>query len=115
MNASKTNYPAVSIVLLTFATAVIHIFLGVTTPGMFMFVLNGVGFLALLAAYRLDLPVVRERRGLVRWAFMGYTAVTILAWVAIGDKSLPAGMLGYITKLIELALLALLWLDKPKR
>jgi hypothetical protein len=43
---------------------------------------------------------------------MGFVAVTILAWVAIGDKSWPAGALGYVTKLVELVLIALLWNDR---
>jgi hypothetical protein len=43
---------------------------------------------------------------------MGFAAVTFLAWVAIGDKSWPAGALGYFTKIVELVLLALLWNDR---
>jgi hypothetical protein len=45
---------------------------------------------------------------------MGFTAVTILAWIAIGDKSWPAGQLGYLTKAIEVVLLGLLWTERPQ-
>jgi hypothetical protein len=46
---------------------------------------------------------------MVRWAFIAYTLVTIAAWLAIGDKSIPQGLLGYFTKMVELALVVALW------
>jgi hypothetical protein len=60
-------------------------------------------------------PFFRDNRRLVRWAFMGYTLVTILAWVAIGDKSWPGGSLGYFSKLIELILIVSLWSDRSEK
>jgi hypothetical protein len=98
-----------AIIVLTLATALIH--LSLQFPDV-MFILNGLGYLGLLAATYLSLPVAKDNPRLVRWAYLGFTAVSILAWVAIGDKSWPAGMLGYITKLIEVALLALLWMTR---
>jgi hypothetical protein len=74
-----------------------------------MFILNGLGYLALLAAYFLPISFLQKNHALVRWAFIGFTLVTILAWVAIGDKTY---LLGYITKLIEIALIVLLWMDR---
>ncbi len=102
----------VGIVLFTLATALIHISLLFPDP---LFILNGLGYLTLLAAYTLPLPLVKERREAVRWVFLGYAAVTIVAWLAIGDKSWPSGALGYITKLIELILIAFLILDRSQR
>lgn len=96
------------IVGLTLLTAIIHFSL--LFPDL-LFILNGAGFLTLLAAYILPNQYFRQNRALIRIAFMAFTAITILAWVAIGDKSWPAGMLGYFTKAIELALLGLLWSD----
>lgn len=96
------------IVILSLATAIIHFSL--LFPDV-LFILNGAGFLTLLAAYILPIQYFRQNRALIRIAFMAFTAITILAWVAIGDKSWPAGMLGYFTKAIELALLGLLWSD----
>jgi hypothetical protein len=96
----------IAIVILTLATAFIHFSLLFPNP---MFILNGLGYLVLLAAYFLPLPLAKDNRGLVRWVFIGYTLVTILAWVAIGDK---AWVVGYLTKLIEIVLVILLWTDK---
>ncbi len=95
-------------------TALIHLVLLSVLMGQVstLFVLNGLGFLGLLAAYLLPLDFLRRYHGLVRWTLIAFTAVTILAWVAIGNKSLPAGALGYLTKIDELILIVLLWLDK---
>lgn len=112
MNNSSLSPAKVAIILLTIATAGIHFSLLFPDP---IFILNGLGFLALLAAYFLPLPFAKDNRSLVKWAFMGYTAVTIMAWIAIGEKSWPAGMMGYLTKLIEIALIVLLWRDKPAK
>ena len=99
-----------TIVLVTgLITALIHLVLlnvgmGTIDP---LFTLNGLGYLALLAALFLDLPVVSKQRTLVHWAFMAFTAVTILAWAIMGG---PYTMLGYLTKLDELVLIAALYL-----
>ena len=106
---TKLGPKQIAIVILTLATALIHFSL--LFPDV-LFILNGLGYLVLLAAYFLPLPFAKDNRGLVRWAFIGFTVVTILAWAAIGDKSWPEGALGYVTKLIELVLVVLLWTDK---
>jgi hypothetical protein len=75
-----------------------------------LFVLNGVGYLAL--AVLLYAPVSRldPYRRLLRWVLMGYAAVTIVlygVWGAMsGDWTVP---LGPIDKLIEASLIGLLW------
>ena len=75
-----------AIVVLTVATAIIHIALAFVALGagdtttFIMFMLNGLAYLILLAAYYLDLPLARDYPRLVRWAFIALTAVTILAW-----------------------------------
>ncbi len=96
----------IAIVILTLATAFVHLSLLFPDP---LFILNGLGYLALLAAYFLPLPFTKDYRGLVRWIFIGYILVTILAWVVMGDKT---WWVGYITKLIEIVLVVLLWTDK---
>jgi hypothetical protein len=102
----------VAIVVFTLITAFIHLVVLNTLMGKvdLLFTLNGLGYLGLLAAY--FLPFVRNYRTLVRWAFMAFTLVTIVAWLAIGDKTLPGGALGYFTKLDELALVIALWRDR---
>lgn len=100
----------IAIILLTLATAVVHLVLLNISSGGFdpLFTLNGLGYLGLLALYFLPIPIARDNRGLVRWLFMGFTAVTVIAWVAIGLR-IP---LGYIDKAIEIVLIVLLWMDR---
>ena len=99
-----------AIILVTgLITALVHLVLlnvvmGTIDP---LFTLNGLGYLGLLAALFLDLPVVSGQRTLVHWAFMAFAAVTILAWVVMGR---PYTALGYVTKLDELILIAALFL-----
>lgn len=99
----------VGIALLTLATAGIHLYLSQTAG--IMFVLNGLGYIGLLIALLVKFPLLAGRERIIHYAFMGYTAVTILAWVAIGQKSLsdPLGPIGYTTKAIELLLIGALW------
>ena len=111
----------IGIILLTLVTAVVHLILlnqtmirltGRIDP---LFTLNGLGYLGLLIVYFLPVPIASNNRGLLRRVFIGYTALTILAWVAMGSKSGPGAALGYITKVDELALIGLLWLDRQPR
>jgi hypothetical protein len=101
----------IGILLLGLATAAIHLValnlsMGKVDP---LFTLNGLGYLALLAAYFLPLPILRQNHGLVRWALIGFATLTILAWVIMGK---PYTTLGYLTKLIEAGLIGLLLLDR---
>jgi hypothetical protein len=75
-----------------------------------IFTLNGLGYLALLAAFFLQVPVLQNNRGLIRWVFIGYTALTILAWIPAGSRDL----LGYGTKLVEIVLIVMLYLDQRR-
>lgn len=109
MNASqaKTKFGLLQtgIVILAAATALIHLTLSFPDP---MFILNGLGYLGLTGALFLPLPVARDHRPLVRTILMGYTALTIILWVAIGMRT----PIGYAAKVIELGLIALLWMDR---
>ncbi len=102
------------IVLTTLITAIVHLVILNLNGIDLMFTLNGLGYLALLAALFLPASFLRENRGLVYWAFIAFTILSILAWVVLGDKSWPGGALGYLTKLDEIVLVILLWLDKPR-
>ena len=91
-------------------TALVHLVLlsvliGSPAP---QFILNGIGYLVLLALFWFNPSFVAGNRGLLHYAFMGFTAVTIIAWIAIGDKSDPVG---YLTKLSEVILLVALWMN----
>ena len=97
----------IGIVVLALATALIHIALAIPEGlTLFPFYLNGIGYVTLTAAL-FFLPLQSHRR-LIRWAFMGFTALTIVLWVFLGQ---PYTTIGYLTKVIEVALLVLLWLD----
>ncbi len=99
----------IGIVLLAAATAIIHLTLAFPLSlGNVMFILNCLGYLGLTAALFLPLPYAKDHRPLVRYALMGFTALTIILWVAIGMRT----AIGYSAKIIEVALIALLWLDR---
>ena len=94
----------IAIVVLTLITAAIHFSL--VFPSV-MFILNALGYLTLLAALYLPLPQLSGYRHLVRWALMGYAALTIVLWVVMGSR-IP---IAYVAKVDELALIVLLWLE----
>jgi hypothetical protein len=96
----------VGILLLTLATAAMHLYLGLSF-GNTLFVLNGLGYLGLLAALRLPIPQLVRFRGAVRWALVGYTALTIVLYFI--DN--PGMIIGYVDKAIEVTLIALLLVD----
>jgi hypothetical protein len=91
----------IGIILLAVATALIHIVLALPA-NLIMFYLNGLGYIGLTAA--LYLPQFAAYRRIIRWALIGFTAVTIVGWAIVGERSLIA----YIDKFIEAALIGLL-------
>lgn len=103
----------IGIIIFTLATAILHIIL---FPDI-MFTLNGLGYLALLGAYLLPIPFFQERRNLVWWVFVGYTALTIVLWVIMGEKDFSAStssMIGYYAKAAELFLIGFLLADRSQ-
>lgn len=101
----------IGIIVLALATALIHFGLNVMMGKLdVLFTLNGLGYLALLAALFLPIPILSRYRSLIRWVFIVYTLITIGAWIAMGARDL----LGYTTKLIEVALVILLLLDRSR-
>lgn len=110
MNLTGKHY---GIILAALATGFLHITL---FPDI-MFTLNGLGYLGLLGAYFLPIPFFQQRHNLVWWILVGYTALTIILWIIMGDKTFVAGTssaTGYYAKAAEVLLLAFLWADKPK-
>jgi hypothetical protein len=109
----KLNGIQIGIILAAVATAILHI----TLYPDIMFTLNGLGYLGLLGAYLLPISFFQERRNLVWWTFVGYTALTIVLWIIMGDKTFVAGTssaTGYYAKAAEVLLLIFLWVDRPK-
>ena len=97
----------IGIIIFTLITALIHFSLA--QP---LFILNGLGYLALLAAYFLPWSVFVRWHRLIRWLFAGYTLLTIvLYFVFHAEGSWQSDGLGLITKLVEVILLLLLAFD----
>jgi hypothetical protein len=101
----------IAIILLTVATALIHLVLAyfiATQLGFqnsLMFIANGVGYLVLVAA--LYMPQFKKWQSIIRWILIAFAAVTILGWVAIGQRN----MIGYVDKVIEVVLIVLLFIE----
>jgi hypothetical protein len=116
---SRTNSNAstirIAIIVLTLATAFIHLYVafsfenGPDIP----FLLNGLGYLGLLAALYLPLPFLESYRGLARWALIAFAAITVALWLFITrGNSIP---IGYVDKVIEIVLIVLLWLEGQRQ
>ena len=113
MNLTGKHY---GILLAGLATALLHLSL-FSQMGFDPIVLNGLGYLALLGAYFLPIPFLQERRNLVWWALMGYTVLTFILWIVLGDKNFVPGTssaTGYYAKAAELVLIAFLLADRRK-
>jgi|WetSurMetagenome_2_1015567.scaffolds.fasta_scaffold643881_1 hypothetical protein len=104
-------YIRIGIVILALTTALVHLSLNFVM-GQFdpVFTLNGLGYLALLAALFLDLPFARDNRRLVRFLMIGFAVITIISWIILGDKS---WWVGWVTKAVEVLLIALLLMKRP--
>ena len=105
----------VGIFLLTLATAVIHLYLALTAIpymgfnfGVMLFILNGLGYLGLLAALQLPIPQLARFRSAARWDLVAYAALTIALWFIMAPEY---EIIGYVDKAIEVALIALLLAD----
>ena len=94
----------IGIVLFALGTALIHFSLNFPDPA---FILNGLGYLALLAGLYLPLPQLARYRNAVRWTLIGYAALTLFLWILFGERTL----VGYSAKVCEVALILLLLID----
>jgi membrane-bound ClpP family serine protease len=108
-SSSRLAYFAlqIGILLFTLGTALIHFSLNFPDPA---FILNGLGYLALLAGLYLPFPQLARHRNAVRWTLIGYAALTILLWIMFGERT----PIGYTAKVFEVALILLLLVD-PRR
>ncbi|HEX2738963.1 MAG TPA: hypothetical protein VHM69_00845 [Rubrobacter sp.] len=106
----RTSDPIlIGVIVLTIGTALIHLYLGL--QGFPLFILNGLGYLTLLAALTLPIPRISDYRSLTRWVLAGYAALTVLLWILFGARN----FIGYTDKIIELALISLLLLDARRQ
>ncbi|WP_119066621.1 hypothetical protein [Rubrobacter indicoceani] len=97
----------IGVIILTVATALIHFRLAFffPTPDP-LFLLNGVGYLVLLALLYLPLGGLARFRPTVRLVLLAYTVLTIVLWAVITGAQ--GTSLAYADKVIEVALAVLL-------
>ena len=110
----KLSAVRIGILLSGLATALLHLSL-YSKLGLDPIFLNGFGYLGLLAAYFLPIDFFQQRHKLVWWALLGYTILTIVLWVILGDLTFVAGTTsatGYYAKAAEVLLVIFLLLDR---
>ncbi|HUF37195.1 MAG TPA: hypothetical protein VMN57_01620 [Anaerolineales bacterium] len=93
------------IIILTLITAAVHLMLGLTQPDSTIFLLNGIGYLVLLYLTLWTPGALKGQAGLIRWVFIAYTAVTIIAYFAAWGLDGFTQVMGIITKAVELLLI----------
>lgn len=101
------------IVGLTVITAVIHLFLGITSDipmFLILFILNGIGYLVLISALYF-LKMFAVNRSLIRYALMAFAAVTFVLYFVFNWPNVW-GPIGLFDKVVELVLIVLLWMDR---
>jgi hypothetical protein len=108
--ATKIGPLQLGIIVLTILTALIHLYWSPEVPFSPGLILNGVGYIVLLAALYLPISALFRFRNIVRWTLVGYTAVTVVLWVLVG----PRVPIAYADKVIELLLVLLLLLEARK-
>lgn len=105
----QLNSIAYGVIILTATTALIHLYLSFQFPDGPdpAFLLNGIGYLALLGAIYAPIPALMRYRILFCWLLIAYTALTIALWFIFGVEAWYA----YLDKAVEVALILLLWLE----
>lgn len=93
---------------LVVVTALIHLGLGGWDNP--LFIANGIGYLVLILCLYF-FPQLASQRSLIRWALMGYTAVTFILYFVFNWPDI-FGPMGLLDKAVELVLIILLWLDR---
>ena len=122
---SRIGRLQIAIIVLAVITAVLHLFLGITSTmaGGFgptgswllqilptLFILNFLGYIILLVA--LYVPQLNMFQHSIRWVLIVFTAVTISAYFVI--DGLGPNPIGYVDKLIEGAMIILLLVENRK-
>ena len=81
-----------------------------------LFILNGLGYLALVSA--LSLPALQQVRRITCWLLIGYTALTLILWSILGNRS-TADLMVYSVNIVEGVLIVLLlvksWQERQGR
>lgn len=97
--------------MLTLITAGAHLYLAIQPDEElhFLFLLNGLGYIALFVA--LFMPMLKSFRNLIGWVFLGYTLLTIVLWFFMGSpREGEMDPFDVIVKAVELTLAVQLFL-----
>lgn len=111
--ATKTRFGVVqiAIVFLTLATAYIHLRVSDYAPfdlfGINSFLLAAVGYVGLLLALYLPIPLLQRYQRVSRWLLILYTAGFVISWAVMGQRITEA----YIDKAIEVVLIIFLLVE----
>lgn len=82
-----------------------------------LFSLNGLGYLTLLGMFFLAPEFVEEQWDFFHYVFIGFAAVTIIAFFILGGTGFggkEVDPLGYATKIDEVILIASLWMHRSQ-
>ncbi len=106
---TQLNSIAYGVIILTAITAFIHLYLSFQFPDGpdLAFLLNGIGYLALMGAIYAPIPLLARYRSLLCWLLIAYTALTIVLWFFFGANVWYA----YLDKAVEIALILFVWLE----
>jgi hypothetical protein len=110
METTRTRIGLMQVVIILLALTAAGIHLQLLFPDV-IFILNGLGYLGLTAAYFLPLPIplIRDNKRLLRFALMAFAAVTLILWLVIGERT----PLGFFTAGVEVLLIVLLFFQRP--
>lgn len=105
----QLNSIAYGVIILTTITALIHLYLSFQFPNGPdpAFLLNALGYFALLSAIYAPFPLVVRQRNLFCWCLLAYAALTIVLWFFFGANS----WIAYIDKSVEVLLILLVWVE----
>jgi hypothetical protein len=107
---NRLDWIGTGILALTLITAIAHIYLGFKPDETMhtLFLLNGLCYLTLLAAFFLLQPA----HHLVRWMLLGYTLLTIILWFFLGSpREGTFDPFDIAVKVVEITLIVLLFID----
>ncbi len=113
----KLAYWHYGIIFCSLSTAALHIMCFPYFGWLDSIVLNGFGSIALLTAYFLPFPIFEQYRRITFWTIIGYTLLTIVLWLILGDKAFnfaTTSWIGYFAKVAEIFLLVFMGFELPK-
>lgn len=86
-------------------TAAIHVWLAIPSQ-LILFYVNAIGFTLFAILYVIPKSPIAPRR--ITQLIGIWTSATIIFWLIIGERT----MIAYLDKVVELAILGLLWLEQ---